>query len=87
MALPPDVPALPDSTTPKGSGREITKRFRQAVAIAHGVGYLLSANALMEYVYEHGLPPREERERILAERLAEELDEGDNTSSVTRTSQ
>lgn len=31
----------------------------------------MSANELMELVLEHGLPPREERERILAAKLAE----------------
>jgi len=51
------------------TGREIRQRMQQACAIAHGVCYRMSGNQLLDYIYEHGLPSREERERILAERL------------------
>lgn len=40
----------------------------------------MSGNQLMDYVYEHGLPSLEERERILAERLKDA--EGDDTSKA-----
>lgn len=63
--------------TPKG--REIRGAFQKACAIAHGRGAGLSANELMQLVYEEGLPSREERERILREKLADE--QGDNTTT------
>ena len=53
-------------------GREIRRRFQIACATAHGVGGGMSANELMAYVDEHGLPSRAERERIAAERIAQE---------------
>lgn len=59
------------------TGREIRRRMQQACAIAHGVGYRMSGNQLLDYIYEHGLPSRVERERILAERLQNA--EGDDT--------
>lgn len=63
---------------PSIDGREIRRRFQIACATAHGIGGGMSANELMAYVEEHGLPSRAERERIVAERMAEE--DGDNTT-------
>lgn len=62
-------------STPNGheymSGRSIRADFQKACAIAHGRGSGMSANELMQLVYEEGLPSREERERLLAAKLAE----------------
>ena len=54
--------------------RECVRKFRFAVANAHGIGAGLGGNELMMYVIEHGLPSRAERERIQAERDAREQD-------------
>jgi hypothetical protein len=53
-------------------GRELQRQLKQACAIAHGRGYGLSRNGLIELVLEDGLPSRAERERIRAEKLAAE---------------
>ena len=50
-------------------GRQVRKQLQIACATAHGVGAGMSANELTELVLERGLPSREEREKILQERL------------------
>lgn len=52
--------------------KEILPLAQRACAIVHGRGAGMSLLALWELVLEDGLPPRLERERMLAERLAEE---------------
>jgi hypothetical protein len=66
---------------PSIHGREIRAQAQKACAIVHGRGHGFSANELWLLVLEHGLPPREERERILRAKLAQDDDVGDNTSS------
>lgn len=61
-----------DDYAPSLTRRDTRRAFARAVAIAHGVGVHLSVNQLIEHVLEHGLPPSAERERMLAEKLAEE---------------
>lgn len=68
---------LEGSTTTLSDGREIRARFQKACAIVHGRGVGMSANEMMELVLADGLPPKEERERILREKLA---DDGGTTS-------
>jgi hypothetical protein len=55
-------------------GRELQRQLKQACAIAHGRGYGLSRNGLIELVLEDGLPSRAERERIRWEKLADAED-------------
>ena len=55
--------------------KEALPLVQRACAIAHGRGSGMSLLELWDVVLEEGLPPRVERERILAERL------GDTTSS------
>lgn len=63
----------------KLSKDDVRNEMRQACAIAHGCGSGMSLLELGVLVLEHGLPPREERERMLAAKLAEE--EGDTAPS------
>lgn len=65
---------------PSVNGREIRARLQKACAIAHGRGAGMSANEMLELVLEHGLPPREERERILREKL---VDDGGTPSPIS----
>lgn len=47
-------------------------QMRKACAIAGHTAGGLSLNQLVAMVLEHGLPSREERERVLAERLQQD---------------
>ena len=61
--------------------RERRKELVKACAIVHGVGAYMPLAQLVELILEDGLPPRQERDRMLAEALERaEIDaEGDNT--------
>lgn len=61
---------------------EVGRKLREACAIVYGIGYGMSTTELADYVCEHGLPSRAEREAILAARLAEGDEQGDNTLDV-----
>lgn len=61
--------------------KEALPLVQRACGIAHERGAGMSLLALWELVLEEGLPSRVERERMLAEKLAESGADGGNTTT------
>lgn len=59
---------------------EIRDALRLACATVHGQGAGMSLLQLSSLILEHGLPPRAERERLLAAKLAEDPEADDTTA-------